>query len=628
MDYQLEIASLISDLTSIPVDKLHFLIKEPTKGVDTDYSINCFALKSHIKKDGNQIAEDLERNLQKTTGKHHFIQEVSRVGPYMNFKLNDHLLFQELKNQTDIQFDKFVHSGFPNNKKLTVVIEYPAQNTNKPLHLGHVRNMILGQTLASLHMFAGNTVHQVNLMNDKGVHICKSMLAYKRWGKGTTPEKQNMKSDHFVGKYYVTYGKHELKLRQEVANEIKQLDEEKKKPPKERDSQKIQRLDTIIKQSKYGKLIQNLNDMLLKWENRDPDVRKTWDMMNSWAKKGFEETYKVFDIQHEKVYLESNIYDKGRDIVLDGLQKEHFLQLEDGAVVARFNKKGLPKEKVLLRRDGTTLYITQDLYLANQKLRDYNFDESIYVIGNEQDMQLRILFELLTILGFKGNNIHYSYGMINLKSGKMKSREGTVVDADNVVQDIKALSLGEVKNRYKDLSESEMSYRARVIAMAALRFFILKYEYSRDFVFDLEESISFEGETGVYLLYVYARICSIFTKGLEQGINVPYNPTEDKMNDWTHDSIPEEISPPERNLLILLSKYPITLSTTCTTLKPHILCRYLLELAQLFNNFYHECPILKEEGALLDFRLSICDLVRKVMKHGLHIIKIDILTEM
>ncbi|TFG17504.1 MAG: arginine--tRNA ligase [Promethearchaeota archaeon] len=628
MDYQLEIASLISDLTSIPIDRLQFLIKEPTKGVDTDYSINWFALKSHIKKDGNQIADELEQNLQKITGKHHFIHTVSRVGPYINFKLNDHHVFQELRNQIDTQFNKFVHSGFPDLKKLTVVIEYPAQNTNKPLHLGHVRNMILGQTLASLHIFAGNSVHQVNLMNDKGVHICKSMLAYKRWGKGTTPEKRNMKSDHFVGKYYVTYGKHELKLREEVANEIKQLDEEKKKPLKEQDSEKIHRLDIVIQQSKYGKLIQNLNDLLLKWENGDPDVRKIWNKMNSWAKNGFEETYKVFDIQHEKVYLESDIYDKGREIVLDGVQKEHFIQLEDGAIIARFNKKGLPKEKVLLRRDGTTLYITQDLYLANQKLKDYNFDESIYVIGNEQDMQLRILFELLAILGFTGNNVHYSYGMINLKSGKMKSREGTVVDADNVVHDIKALSLEEVKNRYKDLSESEMSYRARVIAMAALRFFILKYEYSRDFVFDLEESISFEGETGVYLLYVYARICSIFTKGLEQGIPVPYSPNEDKMNDWTHESIPEEISTPEHNLLILLSKYPITLSTTCTTLKPHILCRYLLELAQSFNNFYHECPILKEEGTLRDFRLSICELVRKVMKHGLQIIKIDVITEM
>ncbi|MHA1453595.1 MAG: arginine--tRNA ligase domain-containing protein, partial [Promethearchaeota archaeon] len=443
MDYQLEIASFISDITSIPIDKLHFLIKEPKKGFETDWAINCFALRSHLKKDGNQIAEELEEKLKKTISKYPFIEEVSRVGPYINFKLNDHHVFQELKNQIDSDFEKFSHTGFHNKKKLTVVIEYPAQNTNKPLHLGHVRNMILGQTLSILHAFAGNEVHQVNLMNDKGVHICKSMLAYKRWGRGTTPEKKGLKSDHFVGKYYVTYGKHEAKLLKEVENEVKLLDEEKKKPKKEQDTNKIQQLETIIKQSKYGKLVQNLNEMLLKWENGDPEVRKIWNKMNSWAKKGFEETYKVFDIQHEKVYLESNIYDKGRDIVLDGVQKEYFLQLEDGAIVARFNKKGLPKEKVLLRRDGTTLYITQDLYLANQKLKDYNFDESIYVIGNEQDMQLRILSELLSILGFTGNNIHYSYGMINLKSGKMKSREGTVVDADNVVKDIKSLSLKE-----------------------------------------------------------------------------------------------------------------------------------------------------------------------------------------
>jgi arginyl-tRNA synthetase len=263
-------------------------------------------------------------------------------------------------------------------------------------------------------------------------------------------------------------------------------------------------------------------------------------------------------------------------------------------------------------------------------MKDFNYDESIYVIGNEQDMQLRVLFELLKIIGFSGNNIHYSYGMINLKSGKMKSREGTIVDADNVVEDIKELSLMEVKNRYKDLSESEMSYRAKLIAMAALRFFILKYEYSRDFIFDLEESISFEGETGAYLLYVYARICSIFTKGMKNGIKVPYDPQkQDPHIKFKIKEIPLDITTPTRSILLHLTKYPKILVDSCNELKPHILCRYLLELGQLFNNFYHECPILQaEDSSIRNIRLMLIEMVRKIMKHGLELIHIDVLTEM
>jgi arginyl-tRNA synthetase len=262
-------------------------------------------------------------------------------------------------------------------------------------------------------------------------------------------------------------------------------------------------------------------------------------------------------------------------------------------------------------------------------MKDFNYDESIYVIGNEQDMQLRVLFELLNIIGFTGKNIHYSYGMINLKSGKMKSREGTIVDADNVVQDIIDLSLKEVRNRYEDLLELEMNHRAKRIAMASLRFFILKYEYTRDFVFDLEESISFEGETGAYLLYVYARICSIFTKGLKEGIVTPYDPISGNTTNIALNILPKEISIPERNLILYLTKYPQMLYAACTTLKPHMICRFLLELSQLFNNFYHECPILNmDEISTRNFRLVLCDLVRKIMNHGLELIHIDVLTVM
>lgn len=628
MDYQLELASLLSNITKIPVDKLIYLIKEPKKGIKADWSLNAFALRDHLKKDGNLVAEELEAEIRQNLFSYPFVQSISRTGPYINFSLAAISILAQIYPQIEKDLDAFAHSNFPKEKPLSVVVEFPSQNTNKPLHLGHIRNIILGQTLSSINTFAGNQVHQVNLLNNKGVHICKSMLAYKRWGKGSTPNKRGVKSDHFVGNYYVTYGKYEAKLRKEVQNEIQQLESEKKKPLKGQDTKKIQHLEEVIAESKYGKLTGKLNEMLIKWENGDPEIRKLWKRMNAWAQKGFEETYKIFDLNHEKIYLESDIYDKGRDIVIDGLEKEQFTQLEDGAIVAQFNKKGLPKEKVLLRRDGTTLYITQDLYLAVQKMKDYNYDTSLYVIGNEQNMQLRILFELLNRIGFSAKNIHYSYGMIYLTTGKMKSREGVIVDADNVVEDIKQLSLKEVKNRYPNLSETESDFRAQKIAIAALRFFILKYEYTRDFVFDLEESISFEGETGAYLLYVYARICSIFTKGIEQGINVPYIPSEQKSNSWDNPKCSKDITESERNLIIHLTKYPACLYTSYTSLKPHILCRYLLELAQLYNNFYHDCPILKEKESIRDFRLTLCNIVRKIMKHGLNLIHIDILTEM
>lgn len=628
MDYQLKLASLISVVTKIPKEKLYFLIKEPTKGIEADWSINCFTLRSFIKKDGNEIAVEIEEKIRNIVHNHPFIFKVVRVGPYLNFILNEIYVFNELFTQVNKNFSSFVRSGFPQDNLITVVIEFPSQNTNKPLHLGHIRNIVLGQTLVSFHEFAGNSVHQVNLLNDRGVHICKSMLAYKRWGRNTTPNKSKLKPDHFVGKYYVTYSRHEAKLKQSVQKEIQELEEERKKSKTERDLAKIKKLKSVIQNSKYGKLQQKLTDMLVKWENGDPEVRKLWSKMNSWAISGFEQTYKIFDLNHEKVYFESNIYDKGREIVLDGLEKDYFVQLDDGAVIARFIKKGLPKEKVLLRSDGTTLYITQDIFLAMQKMKDYNYDMSIYVIGNEQDMQLRTLFEILSILGFSGKNIHYSYGMIYLKSGKMKSREGIIVDADNVVEDIRELSVQEVKNRYSNLSEKELNYRAQTIAMAALRFFILKYEYTRDFIFDLEESISFEGETGVYLLYVYARICSVFNKGIQDNIQVPYNPHKNAQIKWHYPSKIPAFSPYERNLILQLSKYPNVLFDSYKALKPHLLCRYLLELAQFFNIFYHECPILKEEKEIRELRLSICEIVRIILKHGLNLIHIDILTEM
>ncbi len=471
----------------------------------------------------------------------------------------------------------------------------------------------------------------MNLLNDRGVHICKSMWAYDKWGDNKTPESEKIKPDHFVGDYYVLYSKEEMKLRKPVKKLIEKLEIEKRKPKDVQDTTEIKNLEEKIRDSAYGKLQSEIKQMLIDWEDKKPGVRKLWRKMNDWAEKGFKETYKIFKISHEKTYRESEIYDKGKEIILKGLKKKIFEKLDDGAVVVRFKKKNLPKMKVLIRKEGTTLYITQDIHLAYKKMEDFNYDLSIYVIANEQDMQLRTVFEILKVLGMKGENLHYSYGMINLTSGKMKSREGNTVDADDIVQEINSLAMEEVKKRYVNLDGKEIDHRSQKIAMSALRFFILKYDYSKDFIFDPKGSLSFEGETGPYLMYAYARMCSIFKKGIELGIPVPFDPIKNlSQNDFykLQTDYSQFQTEHEINLINHIYKYPEIIKETVTDLKPHILARYLLTLSQIFSQFYHSCQIIKEQNNLRHMRLFLCEIVRRILKNGLKLLTIDVLNEM
>ncbi|MHA1612423.1 MAG: arginine--tRNA ligase, partial [Promethearchaeota archaeon] len=512
-----------------------------------------------------------------------------------------------------------------------IVIEYPSPNTNKPLHFGHVRNMLLGQALVKMHQKIGNQVFETNLLNDRGIHICKSMIAYQKFGKDKTPQKANRKSDHFVGDYYVKFAQEEAKLKKGLEPKFKLLEVEKKKPKKDQNLELITKTQSEIDNTPYGQLHQELQQMLLDWELKVPQTRKLWRKMNDWAEKGFQETYNLFNIHHQKTYYESQIYNKGKDIVLNGVKSGIFEELDDGAIVAQFQKKGLPKQKVLLRKDGTSLYITQDLNLAFQKYHDFPYDESIYVVGNEQNMQLKILYEMLSNLGMKANNIHYSYGMISLTTGKMKSREGKIVDADDVVQELQNLAYVEINERYPELEEDKKKDRAFKIGMAALRFFILKYEFSRDFVFDPKQSISFEGETGPYVLYSYARICSIFRKAQSEDKDVPFYPDTLEINsqffnqDIKYSSMQND---EEFALISILSKYPEKIRSASVYRKPHELIRYLFELAQQFTKFYHSCPVLSESPEIRDYRLSICEATRLVLKDGLNLFEIHELTEM
>ena len=559
---------LKSYIPQFTIDEIEDLIEIPPASINYNYAFPVFRLAKFEKKDPKLIAQELVERFQIPS----FIQKIEAKGPYLNFQVKNKLVLEnifELKETygkiQEIRKDKKFNP-------VKVVIEYPSPNTNKPLHLGHVRNMLLGNSVYNLFKYLGHTIYQVNLNNDRGIHICKSMLAYQKWGQNEEP---NKKSDHFVGDYYIKY------------------------------SQKEEEDPSILKQVK---------EMLKKWEEGDPEIRALWEKMNKWALKGFHETYEKFGISFDKEYYESEFYYKGKDLILEGLKKGIFEKGDEGEILAKLeNKYDLPN-KVLLRSDGTSIYITQDIYLANLKKEDFNPDLSIFVVGNEQDLYFKQLFAVLEMLNFKENKYHLSYGMISLPEGKMKSREGTVVDADDILEKMQNLAYKEVDKRYPDLSEQEKDNRAKIIGMAGLRFFILKYSPRTDFVFNPKESISFEGETGPYIQYCYARIESIINKSQE---NISLDIDFER---FTHEK--------ELDLIKNLNYFPEIIQSAIQTYGIHLIPQYLLTLGQSFNSFYSSCPVISENKELERARLLLIKCVQIVINIGLKILGIEILESM
>ncbi|TKJ16974.1 arginine--tRNA ligase [Candidatus Woesearchaeota archaeon B3_Woes] len=552
-----------------------------------DYAFPCFVLSKKYKKNPNEVAQELTKKikLDKT------IKEVKATGPYLNFFVNKEKLSEDVLRKISNEKEKY---GIQPKTNKTILVEYPGPNTNKPLHLGHVRNISLGYSLCNLLKANGHNVVVVNINNDRGIQICKSMLAYKKWGKNDSPETQEnkkfsghrkskgfsseskLKSDHFVGKYYVMFAK---------------------------------------KSKENPKLEDEAKELLKKWEKRDKETIELWKKMNKWALDGFKETYKKFDIKFQKEYFESSTYKKGKEIILDGLKKRVFKKDEDGAVFVDLNKQGYGN-KILLRADGTSVYITQDIYLAKERYKDFKYDKSIYVVATEQIYHFKVLFETLKILKFPFADkcYHFAYGMVNLTTGKMKSREGSVVDADDLVNDMIKLALKETKSRNKDIDEKELKKRAEKIAMGAIRFYILKYDSTKDFTFNPKESISFEGETGPYLQYTYARINSILKK---------YNKKIENKADTSLLKEKEELE-----LITTLSNFNDVVKTAGKNYKIHTITRYLLDLAQAFNNFYHTYPVLKADEELKKARLLLISCVKQVIKNGLNLLGIDVLKRM
>ena len=499
--------------------------------------------------------------------------------------------------------EKFGEKSVTENSPL-VMIEYSSPNTNKPLHLGHVRNNLLGWSLAQIMEANGNKVVKTNIVNDRGIHICKSMLAWLKWGNGITPEKAGKKGDHLIGDFYVLFDKH-------FKEECKQLQEQYEKEGMTPDEAKA-------KAEQEAPLIKEAHEMLVKWEHNDPEVRALWEKMNSWVYAGFDETYKALGVGFDKIYYESNTYLVGKKKVEEGLAKGLFIRKEDNSVWADLTDEGLD-QKLLLRKDGTSVYMTQDIGTAEMRFNDFPIDKMIYVVGNEQNYHFQVLSILLDRLGFKWGKdlVHFSYGMVELPNGKMKSREGTVVDADDLVasmiENAKTLSEDKV-NKLERITEDEKNEIARIVGMGALKYFILKVDARKNMLFNPEESIDFNGNTGPFIQYTYARIRSILRKAEAQSIALPASLADDA-----------PLNEKEIALIQKLNDFGAAVAQAGIDYSPSGIANYCYELTKEFNQFYHDYSILNADTEAEKItRLILAKNVAKVIKNGMALLGIEV----
>jgi arginyl-tRNA synthetase len=484
-----------------------------------------------------------------------------------------------------------------------VMIEYSSPNTNKPLHLGHVRNNLLGWSLSKIMEANGNKVVKTNIVNDRGIHICKSMLAWQKWGNGETPESSHKKGDHLIGDYYVAFDKHYKAECEELkAQYIREgMDEEKAEE----------------KAKNEAPLIKEAHQMLVKWEQGDAEVRALWKKMNTWVYAGFDETYKAMGVSFDKIYYESNTYLEGKKKVEEGLQKGLFFRKEDGSVWADLTKEGLD-QKILLRSDGTSVYMTQDIGTAEMRFADFPIDKMIYVVGNEQIYHFQALSILLDRLGFKWGKdlVHFSYGMVELPNGKMKSREGTVVDADELIAQMieDARKTSDELGKFKDMSEAEKQEIARIVGLGALKYFILKVDARKNMLFNPAESIDFNGNTGPFIQYTYARIRSIMRKAAEQKIDVPSTLNDDA-----------PLNEKEMEIIQKMNEFGMAVSQAGKDYSPSGIANYCYELTKDFNQFYHDYSILnaEDENEKLT-RLVIAKNVAKIIKNSMELLGIEV----
>lgn len=581
------VAKAVNELYGLNVEASTVCLQSTRKGIEGNLAVVVFPWVKAAKKSpeavGNEIGEWLVKNEPS-------VVRFNTVKGFLNLVIRPTFWNSVLANIAATE--NYGKVAATDNSPL-VMVEYSSPNTNKPLHLGHVRNNLLGYSLAEILKACGYKVVKTNIVNDRGIHICKSMLAWKKWGNGATPESTGKKGDHLIGDFYVLFDKHyKAELKDLMAKGMTEEEAEKASP-----------------------LMQEAREMLRKWEQKDPEIRQLWEMMNSWVYAGFDETYKRMGVDFDKIYYESNTYLEGKEKVLEGLEKGIMYRKEDGSVWADLTDAGLD-HKLLLRSDGTSVYMTQDIGTAKLRYQDYPIDKMIYVVGNEQNYHFQVLSLLLDRLGFKWGKdlVHFSYGMVELPEGKMKSREGTVVDADDLIDDMvnTAREVSKELGKLDGVSEEEAEKISETVGLGALKYFLLKVDPRRNMTFNPKESIDFNGNTGPFIQYTYARIKSVLRKAEENGI---------KFADYSY------VEPNEKEISLIqtLSTFPSTVAEAGRSYSPALIANYTYELVKQYNQFYHDYSILREEDAAVrSLRLTLCKVTAEVIKTAMSLLGINV----
>ncbi|MDR2949972.1 MAG: arginine--tRNA ligase [Prevotella sp.] len=564
-------------------------LQKTKKEFEGHYTLVVFPFLKMSRKNPEQTAQEIGEWLVSNTSE---VERFNVIKGFLNLSVST-VCWLELLNEVHSTGNYGIRKADGNSP--LVMVEYSSPNTNKPLHLGHIRNNLLGFALSEVLKANGNKVVKTNIVNDRGIHICKSMLAWKKWGNGETPESSGKKGDHLVGDYYVLFDKH---YKAELAElQAKGLSKE------EAEAQSA--------------LMAEARNMLRLWEAGDMEVVSMWEMMNSWVYAGFDETYKRLGVDFDKIYYESQTYLDGKETVLDGLQKNIFYKKEDGSVWADLTNDGLD-HKLLLRSDGTSVYMTQDIGTAKLRFDDYPINTMVYVVGNEQNYHFQVLSILLDKLGFEFGKglVHFSYGMVELPEGKMKSREGTVVDADDMIDEMisTAKETSEELGKLDGVSEEEANNIARIVGMGALKYFILKVDPKKNMTFNPKESIDFNGNTGPFIQYTHARIQSVLRKAAEQSLIIP---------EALNTDIP--LSVKEENLIQQVADYATIVKQAGDEYNPALIANYIYDLTKEYNQFYHDYTILKEENTeLKNFRLVLSENVARIIKSGMGLLGIEV----
>lgn len=583
------ILQVLSDLYGQSVDEKSIQLQATRKEFDGDLTLVVFPFLKISKKTPELTAEEIGSKLKEIQP---IVESFNVIKGFLNLTIAKEQWVSMLNEMATNE--KYGFTQVRENSPLYMV-EYSSPNTNKPLHLGHVRNNLLGYSLCRILEANGYRVVKTNIVNDRGIHICKSMLAWQKFGNGETPETSGKKGDHLVGDYYVKFDLEYKAQVKELMSQGKSEEEAKKEAP----------------------LMVEAQAMLKKWEDGDPEVRELWNKMNNWVYAGFDETYQKMGVGFDKIYYESQTYLDGKEKVNEGLSKGLFYRREDGSVWADLSADGLD-EKLLLRADGTSVYMTQDIGTATQRFNEFSIDKMIYVVGNEQNYHFQVLSILLDRLGFSWGKdlVHFSYGMVELPEGKMKSREGTVVDADDLMEEMVttakevSMELGKLEGR----PQEEIDEIARICGMGALKYFILKVDPRKNMLFNPKESIDFNGNTGPFIQYTYARICSVLRKAKENGFIIP-----------TSLDVNLDVSEVEANLIQNLANFPVVIRQAGAEYSPALIANYVYDLVKSYNSFYHDFSILKEENeSVRAFRLVLSQTIAKVIKLGMSLLGIDV----